>query len=306
MTHKIAATMTVFSGLMQCQMSETSFFANRVGVIATMHRKEQAIAPLIESALGVKTWVPQGFNTDSFGTFTRETERPDDQLTTARLKATAALALTGETLAIASEGSFGPHPQIPFVACDRELVLLCDHQHQLEIVGEVISTETNYQSQTVRTPEAAIAFAQSVGFPAHGVVVMRASHPQPKESLAKGITTEADLVQAVAMAIQQSPERKAHVETDMRALYNPTRMAVIAKATQALIEKLGQHCPGCGYPGFSIVQRQPGLPCSLCKAATLLPLSDIYRCQHCQFQQDKSFPDSVQFADPAHCFYCNP
>lgn len=287
-------------------MSAASFFANRTVVIATMHHKEQAIAPLIESALSVKTLVPVNFNTDSFGTFTRETERPADQLATARLKAEAALKLTGETLAIASEGSFGPHPQIPFVACNRELVLLCDHQHQLEIVGEVISTETNYQSQTVRTPEAAIAFAQSIGFPAHGVVVMRASHPQPTESLAKGITTEADLAEAVTIAIEQSPERNAHVETDMRALYNPTRMAVIAQATQDLIEKIEQRCPSCGYPGFTVVQRQPGLPCSLCKAATLLPLADIYRCQHCQFQQKQRFPDSVQFADPSRCFYCNP
>lgn len=170
----------------------------------------------------------------------------------------------------------------------------------------MISTETNYQSQTVRTPKAAIAFAQSIGFPEHGVVVMRASQPQPKEPLAKGVTTETELVRAVTIAIKQSPHRKAHIETDMRALYNPTRMAVIAQATRNLIEKLGQRCPSCGYPGFAIVQRQPGLPCSLCKAPTLLPLTDLYRCQHCQFQQTQPFPDSVQFADPARCFYCNP
>ncbi|MGB3294747.1 MAG: DUF6671 family protein [Phormidesmis sp.] len=287
-------------------MSATSLFANRTAVIATMHRKEQAIAPLIESALAVKTLVPPNFNTDSFGTFTREIQRPADQLATARLKAAAALKLTGETLAIASEGSFGPHPQIPFVACGRELVVLCDYQHQLEIVGEVLSTETNYQGQTVHSPQAALAFAHSIGFPEHGVVVMRASHPQPTESVAKGITAEADLVRAVTVALEQSPERKAHVETDMRALYNPTRMAAITQATQALIEKAQSPCPHCHYPGFWVVQHRPGLPCRLCQAPTLLPLSALSRCQHCQFQQEQPFPDSVQFADPARCFYCNP
>ncbi|WP_228024433.1 DUF6671 family protein [cf. Phormidesmis sp. LEGE 11477] len=134
-------------------MTALSLFTNRVAVIATMHHKEQAIAPLIEPALGVRTLVPTDFNTDAFGTFTRETKRPADQLATARLKAKAVLELTGERLAIASEGSFGPHPQIPFVACNRELVLLLDLEHELEIVGEALSTETNYQSQTVDSPK---------------------------------------------------------------------------------------------------------------------------------------------------------
>lgn len=284
----------------------SSFFANRAAVIATMHHKEQVIAPLVESALGVKTIVPSHFNTDSFGTFTRETERPADQLTTARLKAEAALKLTGETLAIASEGSFGPHPQIPFVACNRELVVLYDKEHQLEVVGEILSTQTNYQSQIVQSPQAALTFAQSAGFPEHGMTVMRATHPTPKDAFAKGITTETDLLQAVTAVLDQSPERQAHIETDMRALYNPTRMAAIAQATQNLIKTLAQQCPDCNYPGFSMVQRRPGLPCSLCKAPTLLTLSVLYRCQHCQFQQGKKFPDSLHFADPARYFYCNP
>ncbi|EDX87265.1 hypothetical protein S7335_4973 [Synechococcus sp. PCC 7335] len=300
-------------------MPAPSFFTNRVAVIATMHRKEQVIAPLVESALGVKTLIPTNFNTDNFGTFTRETKRPADQLTTARLKAKAALKLSGKTLAIASEGSFGPHPQLPFAACNRELVLLYDLEHELEIVGEQLSTETNYQSQTVSSPEEALAFASSVGFPEHGLVVMRVASTEhetdqeagrPTETVAKGITVAADLIQAVTLALEQSVDRKAHVETDMRALYNPTRMDAIAQATIDLIKKATHLCPRCHYPGFVITQRFPGLPCSLCGAATLLTRSVRYSCQHCQFQQDQPSPDlppgSPPFADPAHCFYCNP
>jgi hypothetical protein len=59
-------------------------FAGRLAVIATMHHKEQAIAPRLETALGVKTQVPANFNTDTLGTFTRDVNRPADQLTTAR------------------------------------------------------------------------------------------------------------------------------------------------------------------------------------------------------------------------------
>jgi hypothetical protein len=36
---------------------------------------------------------------------------------------------------IASEGSFGPHPSLPFAALDRELVLLIDRETGLELVG---------------------------------------------------------------------------------------------------------------------------------------------------------------------------
>ena len=288
------------------QIFANQIFANRTVVIATMHRKEQVIAPLLSAALGVKTRVPEHFDTDALGTFTRDVDRPADQLTTARLKAEAALDLTGETLAIASEGSFGPHPQIPFVACDRELVMLCDRTHSLEIVGEHISTETNYRSQTIGGLAEALTFAQSVGFPEHGLVVMPVADRNPKEALAKGMTTAADLKEAVARVLSLSAERKAHVETDMRALYNPTRMKAIAQATQDLIQKVQQPCPQCHFPGFSIVQRHPGLPCQLCGAPTLLTHSVLYHCQHCQFQQSQFFPDAIRFADPMHCFYCNP
>ena len=286
--------------------SARALLAGRVAVIATKHRKEQAIAPLLESTFGVKTRVPSDFDTDSFGTFTREIKRPADQLTTARLKADAALKLTGETLAIASEGSFGPHPQLPVIACDRELVLLIDQQQQFEIVGEAVSTETNYRSQIIQSVEEALIFAQSVGFPDHGVVVMSASSHGPMQVIAKGITMAADLVEAVALALERSPAKEAHIETDMRALYNPTRMRVIASATQDLIQTIGQLCPACGCPGFSIVQRQPGLPCGLCGAPTELTRSVLYRCQRCQFQQDSQPPAALQFADPAYCPHCNP
>ncbi len=291
-------------------MSASSFFANRAVVIATMHHKEQAIAPLIESALCVKTQVPDNFDTDRLGTFTRDIQRPADQLATARLKAEAALALTGESIAIASEGSFGPHPQIPFAACDRELVVLLDTQHQLEIVGEALSTQTNFQGQTIRSVQAALDFAKAVGFPEHGLVVMDSEIAEgvssPSSAIAKGITTEASLIEAVTLALERSPNREAHIETDMRALYNPTRMQVIGEATAALVQNIEQLCPNCGYPGFTITQRYPGLPCSLCQAATLLTLSAVHKCKRCRFQQSRQFPDGNQFADPTYCPCCNP
>jgi hypothetical protein len=278
-------------------------FAGRVAVLATMHRKEQAIAPILEASLGVKLAVPSAFDTDAFGTFTGDVKRPADQLATARMKATAALQHTGETLAIASEGSFGPHPQLPFLPCDRELVLLLDHQHQLEIVGEVLSTDTNYRSQTIYSSEEALAFAESVGFPSHGVVVKAAA---ANLVLAKGITAADDLIATVEQALDKSHRREARIETDMRALYNPTRMAVIAQATEDLVRAIAQSCPACNCPGFSQIRQFPGLPCGLCGTPTLLTLTVLYRCQRCQFEQRGPGDQGLSAADPSHCPACNP
>jgi hypothetical protein len=277
----------------------TDLFANRVAILATMHRKEQAIAPLLEAQLGLTVTVPAGFDTDGFGTFTGEIKRPADQLSTARLKAEAALEQTGSTLAIASEGSFGPHPHIPFVPCNRELVVLLDRQHGLEIVGECLSTETNYRQQPIRSLQDAEAFAAAADFPSHGLIV-RADGTV----LAKGITTPETLSTAVETALRQAAT--VQLETDMRALYNPTRMAVIAQATEDLLRAIGQACPACNCPGFREVKRWPGLPCALCGTPTLLTARIRYQCQRCDWHQDAPAADMPAQADPSYCPYCNP
>lgn len=279
------------------------FFPGRVAVLATMHRKERAIAPLLTTHLGVTVTVPPAFNTDAFGTFTGDIKRPADQLTTARLKAEAALRQTGESLAIASEGSFGPHPEMPFMACDRELLLLLDRQHQIEIVGECLTTDTNYRNQVVGSVEDALTFAEAVGFPTHGIVVKAGDGNRVME---KGITEIDQLAATVAAALDQSPHRAAYLETDMRALYNPTRMQVIAQATEDLLKAIARCCPACGCPGFSPTQRFPGLPCSLCGTPTLLTLSLLYRCQRCQFEQRQPGEHGYAAAEPSQCLYCNP
>jgi len=124
-----------------------SFFKGRVGILATMHKKEEVISPILEKELGIKVIVPEGFNSDQFGTFTRDIERMGNQFEAARHKAISAIDLYGQTLAFASEGSFGPHPLIPFVPFNREIVLLVDKENNIEISGVATTTETNY-SQT--------------------------------------------------------------------------------------------------------------------------------------------------------------
>jgi len=90
----------------------------------------------------------------------------------------------------------------------------------------------------------------------------------------------------------------------MRALYNPTRMKIIEKATMQLIEKINSKCPNCNHPGFGIVEANKGLRCELCNNPTNSILSYTYQCSNCNFKSEKA--TSKKMEDPMYCNYCNP
>lgn len=282
-----------------------SLFTNRVAVLATMHQKEQVMAPILEE-LGLKVIVPYTFNTDTFGTFTREIKRPGTQIEAARLKALEVLEITGETIAVASEGSFAPHPSLPYISSNREIVVFIDKTHDLEIIGEEFSIDTNHDYKVISSVDEAYEFASKIGFPEHGLIVMFDENPKNSSEVFKGINTLDKLTEAVNFVLNHSITGKAHIETDMRAMFNPTRMKNIEKATRNLISKINSCCPQCSAPGFDITQRIQGLPCELCYAPTLLIKSVIYQCKKCGYKEDKLYPDGAEFADPGQCMYCNP
>jgi hypothetical protein len=285
---------------------QDSLFTNRNAVLATMHQKEQVIAPILEQELGIKVIVPVDFNTDIFGTFSREIKRAGNQIEAARFKAEKALEITGEKIAIASEGSFAPHPHLPYISSNQEIVIFIDRELDLEIIGEEFSADTNHNYQVIQNLEAAFDFAKKVGFPEHGLIVMLNENPKDDRDVFKGINTEEKLVEAVNSMLKNSPTGQVHLETDMRAMYNPTRMKNIEKATRNLISKIKSCCPKCSTPGFEITQRIPGLPCEMCYAPTLLTKAVIYECKKCGCKKEKLFPDSIELAEPGQCMYCNP
>ena len=279
-----------------------SFFKGRIVAIATKHQKETAIAPILENELGLQCITPTGIDTDTLGTFTGEVKREDDIIATLRKKCMMAMEVSGLDLAVASEGSFGAHPSSFFAQADDELIMLFDKKNNIEIIERELSLETNFSASEINSVENLLDFAQKVGYPSHGIILKRA-----KNDFAGIIKENKTLDELVAnYHIIKNAANLAFAETDMRAMNNPTRMKVIAKATQRLVQKIKSTCPACSTPGFGVVESQKGLPCEVCGLPTKSTLKHVYRCQKCNYQQEKRYPYDKKTENPQFCDFCNP
>ncbi|WP_137931659.1 DUF6671 family protein [Mesorhizobium comanense] len=274
-------------------------------VLATMHGKERVIAPLLERALGLRVAATTNVDTDRFGTFSRDVERTGSQLDAARAKIAAAFAAAPDVnVALASEGSFGPHPYIPFVPLGREIVVMRDRVSGLELIGHYAGLSTNFGHTVVTDLAGASAFAERARFPGHGVIVMGCvdQQPAPRRALIKDIDAWAGLQRAIEEVITICGA--AFVETDMRAHRNPTRMRTIKRATLDLVRRFRSLCPICARPGFAITKRLSGLPCSWCGGPTLALKADVYSCEGCGYREERAVKAAT--ADPGQCGECNP
>jgi hypothetical protein len=281
---------------------KNSIFQGRRLLIATKHKKELVIAPLFEKQLGVICFTNDDFDTDVLGTFTGEVERQLDPIETARKKCLMAMDQSDCDLAVASEGSFGPHPSMFFVSSDDEFLMFIDKKNDLEIVVRELSMETNFSGKEIANETELMEFADSAKFPSHALILRKSSHDN--DTLVKGITDKGHLIEVFQNLLDTFGS--VFVETDMRALFNPSRMTVIEAATKKLLLKIIHLCPSCSKPGFGITDAKKGLLCSLCGAPTKSTLSHIYVCQHCQYSKEELYPNKKTTEDPMYCDYCNP
>ena len=277
-------------------------FQGRKIIIATKHHKEKVIAPIFEKELGVSCFTDNTFDTDLLGTFTGEVERERDPISTAREKCLQAMKLNNCDLGVASEGSFGPHPSLFFVSADDEFLIFIDTRNNIEVVVRELSTSTNFNGKQIQSQEELISFAKVIGFPEHGLILRKSK--DENLDIHKGIT-DIDTLKKSYKELS-SKYKSIYAETDMRAMYNPTRMNVIREATKKLILKIKSTCPQCQMPGFGITDAKKGLECSLCGSPTNSILSYIYVCQHCQFTKEDMYPNKKTSEDPSYCDYCNP
>ncbi|QCK16721.1 DUF6671 family protein [Mangrovivirga cuniculi] len=273
------------------------FFKNKIITIATKHKKEWVIGPLLNHFLKADYIIPENFDTDVFGTFSGEIERKGTPLENARLKCEQAMELTGTQIAIASEGSFGMHPALPFINSNEEWVLLVDSVNKIEVFARELSASTNYNYQEIQTLDDLEKFAINSGFPEHGLIL------KTEQECIKGIV-DFKVLNRIFKELMSKSER-VEVMTDMRANFNPTRREVIKKATYKLMERLKSLCPVCQTPGFRITDFEEGLPCSQCGCPTAGIKTYIYSCSKCDYTSRKTNLHK-KLEDPVYCQLCNP
>lgn len=276
-------------------------FVGRTLAIATKHKKELILADKLETRLGVKCTVPKQFDTDVLGTFTGEIERTLSPVEAARQKCKMAMQELGCDLAIASEGSFGAHPAIPFCQANEELLLLIDTHNRLELIASELSTETNFNGTAVINLKQVYDFALATEFPSHRLILRPYQHAH--FGIVKDIHTWQYLCKVFTKLMREYGS--AYVETDLRAMHNPTRRRVIARALDKLLTLIDSQCPQCEMPGFSEEKVNRGLPCRDCGLPTRAVLSVIKLCKHCGNEEMILYPLG-EFENPMYCDRCNP
>jgi hypothetical protein len=280
-------------------------YAGRRIVLATRHAKEQAVTPAVRDILGAELLVPDDLDTDALGTFSGEIERQGTMGEVAVRKARLGMAATGLGVGLASEGSFGPHPQIPMLAVGMELMVLVDDERGLTVTESLIDEKPCFGHFTAAPADDIARFLRGFDFPAQGLIVgpNRSAHKMP---VAKGIRERGALEAAIVSAARASDDGKALVETDMRAHMNPTRMAALGRLAEQLAARLNSLCPGCAAPGFGLVDTETGLPCEWCRGPSVMVRHQIFGCAGCDYRETRSRPDGLRYADPGRCQLCNP
>lgn len=279
-------------------------YQNQIAAIATIHHKDEAIGPILKKYLGLNLICVDEFNTDLLGTFTGELPREMNMLETAKEKAKQAINFSNAFIGIGSEGSFGPHPYIPFLASGLEILALIDSSTNNEVIVSH-HFDTNYDNLITDPNENFIPFLNKIGFPEHSVIV-KPEILSEKNQLIKGINIFDELVTAIKYLSAQSQTGRVCIQTDMRAHLNPTRMRNLGILAKKLALRLSRLCPHCNAPGFGISSVEKGLLCEECHSPTSLIKAEIYTCKLCGFSQRRHERNPNARANARWCDICNP
>lgn len=276
------------------------YYEGQSVLLASMHGKEKAIALPFANRLSC-TLAVHDFDTDQFGTFTGEVHRPLSPYETCILKAKTGAQRYEYRLSVASEGSFGPHPAIPFIPSAQEIMVFIDSQCDWIIAEQIVSTKTNYAMITVNRSTDISTFLKQVHFPTHALIVQTAGS---KKVIAKGVNDIDSLNRFLSIGFQY--ENQLLLGTDMRAMMNPTRMEVLGELADKLAIRIATQCSQCECPGFGFKATRGALPCALCGSSTSFYQEEVWGCIECEFQEYKIRQDGLIEAEPLYCPDCNP
>lgn len=214
-------------------------------LIATMHGKEVVLGPVL-AELGFQVLLPIGYDTDALGTFSGDIRRPGTAFDAALEKARRACDATGVARAVSSEGTYRPSQTLFPGARNAELLAFVDRETGFECVEYVTDTPTRFDKGRVppdiSAPEVRTLLAL-IGWPQTKVLVVP-NDPGVgvvmPEWVFKGIGDEQALAEAFEACAQHSADGWVHLETDLRAHMNPSRMTSIAQVGERLSARLAK------------------------------------------------------------------
>ena len=280
-------------------------YCKRHASLATKHNKQRAVARPFRRALGLEIIPTPDLDTDLLGTFSGEVPRVGSASSVCERKARLGMVATGLPLGLASEGSFGPHPFIPFIPAGIEIMTFVDDERSFVVSETFLAERTNYGHREARNIDELANWLPIVGFPSHALIV-REKSGGPGATVEKGIVSIDRLRSAMALAVATSQEGIAWVEPDMRAHHNPTRMAGIRRLSLRLARRLATPCPACSAPGWGQTGTIKGLPCEHCNAPTEMVRFQVFSCVLCSHQEEKPRNDGLIETSPQYCPCCNP
>ena len=270
-------------------------------ILATKHGKEAVIRQPFLHHFNASIFVPPDFDTDQFGTFTGEIARVKTAFETVIEKAKVAATNYGFDYAMASEGSFGPHPAVFFAPGNVELMSFIDLKNDITVVESILSNDTNYAYIDITSNQNYDVFLKNAKFPSHAIIV---KSKNDNVIIQKGIQNIDTLNNSIRFGFSQYNDLR--LETDMRAMMNPTRLSVIEKLAVTLVNRLKNICIKCQAPGFGKVSFSGNLLCEYCGTTTSLYEHKLLSCLKCDYQEILPRDDLLKKSDPKYCHHCNP
>ena len=242
-------------------------------------------------------------DTDQLGTFSGEIERLTPPRETAIQKARLGMKETGLLLGIASEGSIGPDPVVPFIHSNIEHLVLVDDENGIVISEIHRSLDITAATITAAPDQDLTSFLEKADFPNHALIVR--PNTQIKSNCIKGVNNHEQLMAAIEMYSKNFPNGLVVIESDLRAMHSPSRQRNIEEVAKLLAKRVGQLCPHCQMPGWGRVGYEKGLNCSECE----LENPDAIRqeklgCVKCDYIELGKVISST--LSPAQCNFCNP
>jgi hypothetical protein len=199
--------------------------------IVTKHEKHKIITPLFSEAFNINPELLE-FDTDTLGTFTPEKKRKLDIKHTLLAKAKIGLQDNKYMHSISSEGSFYPHPFLPGIHLNTELVCIVNHQNEY-LIAEYTTPKIVFGKDQIHNLTELETFLKNYQFPSHQVIV------QTKNWLGISKFHKQDFTEQELKNLLKK-YKKFTIYTDQRANKNPTRQLAIQEACKLLIQKIQQ------------------------------------------------------------------